>query len=65
MTVSLLEMFQELNSFIPCSSHFEKAKESTITTENNKEFKGLVNEWTDGDYDECPDLLIQRLVSLL
>jgi len=65
MSPSLLEMFQELNSFVPCSSHFEKAKGSTITVKNHNVFKGLVKEWIEGEYDECPDLLVQRLVSLL
>ena len=65
METSILSMFHELNSFVPCAQHFKKAGDSGITVSNNKEFVGLVREWSAGDYDECPDLLVQRLTSLI
>ena len=65
MKVTLLDMFNELNSFIPCMDHFDKAFHSGITTTNNKEFKGLFNDWMSGVFDEDPDVLLRELISLL
>jgi hypothetical protein len=63
--MSILSMFHELNSFVPCAQHFEAAAQSGIRASNNREFAGLVKEWGRGDYDESPELLLQRLVGLL
>ena len=65
METSLLSMFHELNSFVPCAQHFEAAAQSGIRASNNREFAGLVKEWGQGEYDECPELLLQRLVGLI
>jgi hypothetical protein len=65
METSLLSMLHELNSFVSCTQHFKAAAESGITVSNNKKFAGLVKEYSAGDYDECPDLLVQRLTHLI
>jgi len=65
MKVTLLGMFNELNSFIPCMDHFNNAFNSGIDVTNNREFKGLVKDWIEGAYDEDPDVLLRELVSLL
>jgi len=65
METSLLSMFRELNSFVPCAQHFEAADQSGIRVSNNRELSFLVRDWCNGDYDECPELLVQRLVGLL
>ncbi len=65
MNVTILSMLHELNSFIDCSQHFSAALASSINTYNNPKFKGLVKEWIGGEYDESPELLLQRLVALL
>jgi hypothetical protein len=62
---TLLDMFQELNSFVNCSQYFDAAGRSSINTESSPRLKGLVREWIDGEYDECPELLAQRLAGLL
>jgi len=65
METSLLSMFHELNSFVPCAQHFKAAAESGIRVSNNKKFAGLVKEYSAGEYDECPELLVQRLTNLM
>ena len=65
MNVTILSMLQELNSFVDCKRHFEKAKDSKINTKNNPKFRGLVKDWIGGEYDESPELLVQRITSLL
>jgi hypothetical protein len=65
MNVTMLSMLHELNSFVNCSQHFSAAASSSINTYNNPKFKGLVKEWIGGEYDESPELLLQRLVALL
>ncbi len=61
---SLFNMFAELNSFVDCKEHMEATRDSNITTESSPEFKGLVNGWIGGEYDECPELLKQRLTRM-
>ena len=65
MNVTILSMLQELNSFVDCKRYFEEAKDSKINTKNNPKFRGLVKDWIGGEYDECPELLVQRITSLL
>lgn len=64
-TVTLDSMFRELNSFIPCSKYFEDATQSKITTSNSKELKRLVQDWSNGQFDECPEYAVQGLVHIL
>lgn len=61
---TLFNMFAELNSFVDCKDHMDVTRDSGINTENSPEFKGLVNEWSNGEYDECPELLKQRLTKM-
>ena len=65
MTVTLLTMFQELNSFVGCREYFARAKATNITTKNNISFNSLVEAWGCGDYDESPELLVSELARLL
>jgi hypothetical protein len=65
METTLLSMFHELNSFVTCAQHFDAAAKSGITVSNNKTFASLVREWSNGDYDECPELLVQGLTNLI
>jgi len=65
MNVTILSMLQELNSFVDCKRYFEEAKDSKINTKNNPKFRGLVKDWIGGEYDESPELLVQRVTSLL
>jgi hypothetical protein len=65
MNVTILSMLQELNSFVDCKRYFEEAKDSKINTKNNPKFRGLVKDWIGGKYDESPELLVQRITSLL
>jgi len=63
--ITLDSMFRELNSFIPCSKYFKDATQSKITTSNNKELKKLVQNWSDGQFDECPEYAVQGMVHIL
>ena len=65
MNVTILSMLQELNSFVDCEMYFGEAKDSKINSKNNPEFRGLVKEWAEGEYDESPELLVQRITFLL
>jgi hypothetical protein len=42
-----------------------KAKESDITTVNNRSLKRLVSDWVNGVYDEDPEYLACELVRLV
>lgn len=61
---TLFNMFVELSSFVDCEDHMEVTRDSDINTENSVEFKGLVDGWSNGEYDECPELLKQRLTRM-
>lgn len=64
--MTILDMFRELQSFIKIPEDIiARAKGSSITTNNNLEFKSLTQAWVAGDYDEDPDLLRDSLISLL
>ena len=65
MGTSLLSMFLELNSLVDCTKHFEAAAASGINSRNNREFAGLIKDWGKGKYNECPELLVQRLIKLI
>jgi capsid portal protein len=43
----------------------ERAKNSNITSANNKNLKDLIDSWINQDYDECPELLADELVRLI
>tara|TARA_R100001198_G_C5148089_1_gene158803 strand:- start:257 stop:463 length:207 start_codon:yes stop_codon:yes gene_type:complete len=65
MRITLLDMFKEMNSFTPCKDYFMKASHSPITTANNKAFKALTKDWSEGVYDEDPDVLLREFIALL
>jgi len=64
-TVSLYDLMQEMgtwNQFTP--EQLQAAKESNITTKNNKDLKRLYNGWAGGYYDEDPEALCLGLIVL-
>jgi len=64
--MKILQLAQEMQSFLTVSEKtLEAAKKSFITTENNTNFKYLVEDWGAGAYDEDPDLVLQRIEHLL
>lgn len=63
--MTILDMFKELNSFVPCSKYFDQASKSKITTENDDEFDWLVKDWTHGVYDEDLMTLVCELLNLI
>lgn len=65
MKVTLLDMFNELGSWIDCSEYLTKAKQSKLNTTNNLQLNLLVKRWGEGMYDEDPQQLVQELSYLL
>lgn len=63
--VTLLEMFEELESFGFASEKKLKAEISGISTKNNWKLDNLVDNWKIGLYDESPELLFQELEDLV
>ena len=56
----------ELTSFVSIApSTMAKAKVSKIKYNNNKQFAGLVDDWTSGIYDEDPVILAEEVSELL
>jgi hypothetical protein len=64
-SVSLENMFRELNSFIPCSQYFKSAASCKLTTAGKLDLKALVEGWSSGIYDEDPDQVVNELVRIL
>ena len=66
-STSLLDMFRELQSFSSAGVTSDDIKKASspenkkINVNNNKQLKSLVRDWGSGEYDESPDLLVQRL----
>lgn len=64
--LSLFDFMGEINTYSRIEeSVMTKAKESNITTVNNKELKQLVADWVNGVYDEDPDMLASELANLV
>jgi len=63
--ITLGSMFREMNSWVPCQSHFEAADKSGITTKNSVALKNAVEEWQSGIYDEDPNSLVNELIYIL
>jgi 2-phosphoglycerate kinase len=56
----------EINTYATIEeSVMTKAKESDITTVNNKSLKRLVSDWVNGVYDEDPEYLACELARLV
>ena len=59
-------MLTELQTwFNPTQELLNKAKQSKITTKNNKQFKQLVDGWMEGMFDEDPRLLYDEICFML
>jgi 2-phosphoglycerate kinase len=64
--LSLYEFMGEINTYATIEeSVMTKAKESDITTVNNKSLKRLVSDWVNGVYDEDPEYLACELARLV
>lgn len=65
---TLADLFSELKPIVPDKvddADILRAEKSGKTTGNSPVLKGLYKEWTDGRYDEDPDLLVQALKRLV
>jgi hypothetical protein len=63
---ALFEFMGEINTYARIEDDImAKAKESNITTVNNKSLKGLVSDWINGVYDEDPEYLACELTNLI
>jgi hypothetical protein len=63
---TLHEFMGEINTYATIEeSVMTKAKESDITTVNNRSLKRLVSDWVNGVYDEDPEYLACELVRLV
>lgn len=62
---TILELLEELNSFVPTEQYFDAAKISSINSSSSSIFRKLLTDWGDGKYDNDPDIIVQSLVSLL
>jgi hypothetical protein len=64
-SVSLESMFRELDTFVPCSKYFKAAASCKLTAAGKRDLKYLVQGWSQGAYDEDPDLAVDGLVRIL
>lgn len=61
-----IDLLAELQSFTSVSeSTIARALNSDLDSKNSSEFRELNQEWSNGDYDEDPELLVQRIERLL
>ena len=58
-------MLAEMNSYVPCTRYFKSVANTKMTAVKTKRLKELVKEWTNGRYDEDPEILVQELVHLI
>ena len=68
MILSIYVMVIELieNNWVTISpADVARAKASRITDKNNAEFRTLVKDWETGVYDEDPETLASKILSLL
>ena len=63
--MTILGMLEEMNSYLPCTKYFKSASNIKMTAVKTKRLKELVKEWTEGRYDEDPEILVQELVHLI
>lgn len=64
--MKIYQMLLELKTwFNPSQELLDKAKNSNITTKNNKKFKQLVEGWMEGMFDEDPRLMYDEITFLL
>ena len=66
MVTTIYDLLQELQSFLTIPEEVLKsASESNINESNNESFFEELELWKNAAYDECPELLIQRLTNML
>ena len=59
---TLASMFAELGTWITFTDkEKEEAKKSRVTDRTNPSFEKLVKDWSNGMYDEDPELVAQQL----
>ena len=64
--VTLLDFFEEMQSFVNVSEEtLQAAEKSKVDEGNSPKLKQLVKSWVNGLYDEDPELLVQELERLL
>jgi hypothetical protein len=63
--MTILDMLAEMNSYVSCTRYFKSAANTKMTADKTKRLKELVEEWTNGRYDEDPEILVQELVHLI
>lgn len=63
---TLSSMLLEMQTWVQIPKEIIQAAEASgITTRNSKELKSYVNSWTQGRYDEDPELLVHSLIHLI
>lgn len=63
---TILDLLREMMTWVSVGpSLLEQAVNSNITTENNRRFARLVEDWTNGVYDEDPQIVVSEISSLL
>lgn len=61
-----LDLLTEMQSFITVEPKLlAKAQSSEITDNNNSTFRTLVKDWTNGLYDEDPEMVVQAIRQLI
>jgi len=64
--VSLGAMYREMGTWMRLDPRMQKiADESGIDDTNSEDLQYLVNGWTDGQYDEDPDMLMSELEQII
>lgn len=64
--ITPINILLELQSFVRIDKGIiESARNSKISTQNNKEFQQLVDMWIEGKYDEDPNTLVNEIIYLL
>lgn len=63
--ITIHDLVEEMQTWINEPAVLEKAKNSKINTDTNKEFARLVRDWGNGLYDNDPDMVVVSMVILL
>ena len=66
MPTTINSLVTELQSFITVPREtLTKSLESNITDKNNTQFKEVLRDWSNGEYDEDPEIALNELRTLL
>jgi hypothetical protein len=61
----MYDMVTEMQSFVGVTTNDLKvAKESKVTSKNNKEFALEIKRWENGVYDEMPSYFLDRIIAI-